>query len=810
MQWSPTHSSGFYTALGIGLVALLLVARWFATTPAARSPFLFVLRAVILAVLVAILLDPVEVTETRLPPKAPRVAYLVDCSRSMALERPLSRLERARQMIQQAESQIGPGERPNIDVFGFGEDLFAKSHAWKLNATGNESRLRSALEDLPGRLGEEQAKGVVVFSDGRATETGGYAQVAAGYKRLGLPVHVVALGNPRSVGDVAIQDLIVPREARSGMRVPVRVVVRSRGYEGERAELRVRSLLDPGGAPLASLPITLNDGENEHELVIESDKAKGPLIVEVPPVNAEAVLENNRVPFQIAARHAKIRVIYMEGTGANEYHWIRDALVEEPNIECVAMEVDAQYNQRQRLHRIDNPALGYPTTREELFTYDVVICSDIHRAAFSQQQLDWTVELVGQRGGGFAMIGGNTSFGSGQWDQTAWDGIIPIDMSGAGTHGDNTLWNVTIKVEVPPEVENHPIWRIVDDPVKNREILKRMPPFYGSNLTDRLKPAATALGVAEVALPFRPVMPQQIRSKSTPAPQYRTKVVPQQGQTSQTARQLPNGKSLMPVMSAESYGKGRTFALSSDSTVDWGRDFEKLWGEGDNRYFRKFWRNVVQWLAENSANANRRLRIETDKVLYHPGEPIQITARAFDAKLEPSQQYRLTASLQGLASPQPAASSDSPSQPARRSATLTPRAATGDYAGELTVPSLDQLSAPSSQAGATVRKVGLRVVVHDGETVVTQSDLDVQIMDDSPEYRDPRPDSALLEQIATGSNGRVLQNANDLANLLRSYHAGQSEVVVSKSPAWDKPALWMLLVGLLTTEWIVRRLKGLF
>ncbi len=790
MQWAPTHSTGVFLAIGLGLVLLLLLARWCATSPAARSPWLLVLRGAILAILLVILLEPVRVTETRLPPKLPRLVYLVDDSRSMALEQPQSRLDRAKQMIHQAGMQLPSGQRPNIETFGFSEELFARSDVWPLKATGNESRLRSALEELPGRFGDEPPKGIVVFSDGRATETTGFPQVAEGYRRLGVPIHVVPLGGALSLGDVAIQDVIVPREARAGARVPIRIVVRSHGFNDQRAELRVRSVLDPASEALASLPITLTEGETEHSLIIDADRARGPLVVEVPPFAREPVVENNRVPFQIASRNTKIRVIYMEGTPASEYHWIRDALIEDPNIECLAMEVDHQYNQRQRLQRVANPALGYPTTREELFTYDVIICSDIHRAAFTQEQLDWTVELVAQRGGGFAMIGGNTSFGSGQWDQTVWDGIIPIDMSGARTHGENTLWNVTLKVQVPREVENHPIWRIVDDPVKNRQILDRMPSFYGSNLTDRLKPAATALGVAEVALTARVAVMQ-------PEP-----TAPQCGNQPFKPRNN-NGLSLMPVFSSESYGKGRTFALSSDSTVDWGRDFEKLWGEGDNRYFRKFWRNLVVWLAENSANSNRRLRVETDKVLYHPGEPLHITARAFDSRLEPTQTYRLNATLQGQVRADPGPS-PSPAPSSRRITSMTPRAGTGDYSADLTIPSLDQL--PS---GTTVRKVVLHVTALEGDRIVAQSDLDVQVMDNSPEYRDPRPDAALLRQVASGSGGRVLENSHDLADLLRSEQAGPSESIISRSPAWDSPALWLLLVGLLTVEWIARRFKGL-
>ena len=54
---------------------------------------------------------------------------------------------------------------------------------------------------------------------------------------------------------------------------------------------------------------------------------------------------------------------------------------------------------------------------------------------------------------------------------------------------------------IPPKVMDHPIWKIVDDPDRNRQVLSALPIFYGTNLMDRLKPAATALGLSQSALP---------------------------------------------------------------------------------------------------------------------------------------------------------------------------------------------------------------------------------------------------------------------------------------------------------------------
>src|SRR5262249_44511847 len=184
------------------------------------------------------------------------------------------------------------------------------------------------------------------------------------YRRLGVPVHVFPVGDNGIIGDVAIQEVIAPRDAPAGSRVPIRVHLRSRGYQDRRTEVRIRAQGEPNRPPLATLPITLSDGQQTHELLLTHDGRGGRLQVEVPPFEGEAIRENNQVAFQIGARKPKIRVLYMEGSlnaGAGtppEYRWLRDALIEDPNMECLAMEVDSQYAMHPRLYRVDDPSRG--------------------------------------------------------------------------------------------------------------------------------------------------------------------------------------------------------------------------------------------------------------------------------------------------------------------------------------------------------------------------------------------------------------------------------------------------------------------
>ena len=760
MTWSPTLDGQSSPVLAAALAALVFVAFRFAPAAGARSGALVALRAAAVGVLVLILLNPSRVQEEKRAGPPPTAVFLLDESRSMSLEAPTSRAQAVEQIIRRSEQLLPPDRRPLIQKYRFGRDLVAVSESERnLRPSVDETRLTRALEQLPSRFGDAVPFGVFVFSDGRSTEPDAPETTGAAYRALGVPIHVVPAGDPRIAGDVAVQDIDAPREARPGTRVPVRITLRSRGYAGRRTEVSIRPAADPKGDPLATLPVTLVDGEQAQELVIDADRAKGALTAQVDPLPHEAIAANNRVPFQITPRADKLRVIYMEGSAPPEIKFIQEALEEDPDIKCVSIYVDNQYVARPQLHRVDDPRLGFPTSREELLGYDVVICSDIARDAFTPEQLAWTVELVGRRGGGFVMIGGHTSFGAGGWDQTIWDGLIPVDMSGNGTPR-SRYHDGSFKVAIPPQAAAHPIWRIVDDPDLNRQVLRQMPTFYGTNLTDRLKPAATALGLSDGALP---------------------------------------GSGVVTVFSCQNFGRGRTFAMATDSTVAWGADFEKNWGEGDNRYFRKFWRNVVRWLTENSEGSNRRLQAETDRIIYRPGQDIQLKVRAYDDKLVETDRYRVAARLR--------LPGDDESQPFdAASVDLVPQLVEKTYFGKLAAPPADRFT---DQSGTTLHKMVLEVAALDGEERVAGSRLELQVIDDPAEFRDPRPDPSALVRLAQATGGGVIRSGEELSSLLARHQEASIRTVVTRWPLWDTPLVWLALLGLLSAEWVVRRLKGL-
>ena len=146
--------------------------------------------------------------------------------------------------------------------------------------------------------------------------------------------------------------------------------------------------------------------------------------VEVLPLDGERLATNNSGIIGAEVIERKIRVINMEGT-PNAGHWLENALESDPDIEVTSLffpqsdsfetsskipfTVDAD---GRKVYNIAHPIKGYPRTLQEMLNYDVIINSDIYKEAFTPEQLDLTVALVEEHGGGFVMVGGTTAFGA--------------------------------------------------------------------------------------------------------------------------------------------------------------------------------------------------------------------------------------------------------------------------------------------------------------------------------------------------------------------------------------------------------------
>jgi len=482
-------------------------------------------------------------------------------------------------------------------------------------------------------------------------------------------------------------------------------------------------------------------------------------VVEVPPRPGEMLEENNVRRFALTVAKRPLRVLYMEGSeyrrpdslfGYWEHEYLVRALEEDPDIRVTALlRKDARAAAAAGISWIGDPEHGWPRKKADLFHYDVIISSDIDVEFFSQGALRETVEFVGRHGGGFVMIGGWTAFGSGGYDESIIDRMLPVDMLGRheGYKEYRQLPGAGFHWEVTAAGWRHPLMRVEADPAKNRAAWAACPEFYGYNRVQRAKPAATVLAV-------------------------------------HADDENLYGKQV--VLAVQPYGRGRSMALTTDTTAGWGLRFEEEWGDGEdqNLHYRIFWRNAVRWLAEYRLNAPGRLvTIATGRALYERGEKTPIAVSVLDEDYRPAADAAVRLTIR----PESGEARELEAAPDFKSP--------GRYTAELVFDGTGrwEIAAVAEQGGKRL-----------GEDKIT-----VWVDPPTTEFRDCGLHRKLLTRLAHQTGGRYLPATEYRRAAAEVREAARLAEREEWRDAWERPLLFLLVAGLLALEWFLRKRAGL-
>lgn len=879
--------------LTCGLIAMIVVGfltlRRIAGQPAAaaRRRGLMVLRTASVVTVIVILLNPSQVTQVPGQLDRPEMFYLLDASQSMSVGDQETRFDHATRLMREASQLTAETPTAKVRLFRFGHRLAAipeeqsyglgtstenadgkadlkvshagevfaaptsKSNAKPLVPSDSDTQLLTALRQVSSRFGRRPPAGVVLFSDGRARDDTGAESLARQFSRLNIPVHVVPVGDTNHGGDVSIVACVVPPRVRRFSDVDVQVFLRSYGYEGQRCEITISA---PGATPEEAprplappTPVTLHDGFQSVGMSFRSDPKTRKLEIAVSGLPNEVSSNNNVFKTEVTIDRTKIRVLYIEGSAQplqavqrgdrsevrGPYSDLQQALIEDDDIECVVLH--APYG-RSRLQRLTETGAAtttrsFPDTIAELTAFDAIILSDIGATAFTEQQLEWIDQWIGQRGGGLLMVGGPRSFSSGRWTDTPIAPMLPVTLRDEG----DWLPGTQVSVRAEPTSLSHPLWMLAGDAQRNQELVSHFPSFFGANRWQDVKPNfATVLALSNLAAAEpprgsvltssvpKPTLFDSLRKNlmgnrtATPAP-----VANSPTGTKPTAPSLDATAANQPAVVVGRYGRGRTMAMAVPITSPWANEFLTSWGGNDGKAYGRFWRNAVYWLTESSSVGRRRLVVTTDKKFYRPGEVVSLTATAFDEAAQQTGAYKIATMIEPQSSLADLESNDSPIRwPVdlpRASGESGPNIVWGEEfdmpradvnAGKpayaLQLPIADVLSVGSANQSLRVELTAMEEF-----TQVDSTSVDIQILHDPFEQQNPFPNHALLESIAEHSHGQVLHNSRQLAEVLRNVPIKQGDPTIRQTPLWSTWWLWGLLLALFTTEWIYRRMVGM-
>lgn len=778
LDWHPSLPAPvIWTLAGLAVAAALVFILFTRSLRGWAKPPVLLLRLAVIAALVAIALNPVATDKA--PETRRSAALLLDTSTSMALG---TRAADATAFTEATTKAFGTGA---LERFSYGPETKKLGNTPPAPSGRNTllgNAIRRALDARP------QPAALLVTGDGGGddrSELDGAARLA---KARGIPIHVHPVGGTDPMANSWLAGIRVARSARPQSSVPVQVWVGSRAI---KRPLTLR-LLNTSGTTLSSakvqpadepVPVTLDFTSG-----IRGETFK--LVLETP--EEDIISEDNELTFELEVTSPKIRVLYLEGThiahsvvsGPHSAAWNTMELKTRAwdatgEIETEMLSPITQYSSSKNLFRIRrflgggmemDTTRGFPKTRDELFNYDVVICGDVPRGNFTEEEMQWVTDLVTRRGGGFCMIGGYTSFDSGDFDQTPWEKITPVDMVEYG-HGYS---NRPTDVLIPEAARTHPIWRMVPDPSENEEILATHPTFYGFHDIRRAKPGAINL-----------------------------------------ALHADGGG---PLITVQSYGRGRSMAFLSDTNGGWATAYIH-WGEEKSGatvgssselgqgpqilqstagmteddavpadmvhpspYVGQFWVNTVRWLAENSI---RRL-----------GEGI--SGRAADSVARPGTELAISTEITSGVSAEEMPGLPVTARlllPGSKSQRLKWDRDRREFTGSVRIP-----------AEIDAKNVGL--VFECQTSTRTLSDrINLPVLSLNPEIERTEATPGLLRDLAAATGGREVTTPEEAAAALRADidRSEKTEVILLR-PAWDRPLFWAILAGLLGAEWLIRKL----
>lgn len=746
-----------------------------------------VLRFAALALIALLLLNPVEPVSRTAPDFA--MLFLVDRSGSMSLapDGGKSRLGEAADWVTETARDLERNGTARVSVRTFGsalDEAVPPDALSSVPANSPATRLAASLATLAD-MGKPPAH-IQIVSDGCVHDRGDLSGVLGRLRAGGATVSTHTVGSDTPPRNAWISRVDAPRIVRAGARVAVTATINTSGLpEGSPLSL---TLKDASGKTIQhkSVPVA---AETPCTFEFPAAIRTGTYHLELAGIPGETSFKDNDSSFTIEISSAKLRVLFVDGTHhkrrigntglcVNDLELMTMAFDAAGDIEYLCVTCQDQYLQAPNLFQVSfhngemllDRNVTFPTTREELYKYDVMIISDVPVGNFSKDQLQWVVDWVTERGAGFLMGGGYTTFDCGHYDKTVWEQIIPADMK---AYGQGYVEERLPPMRIPKAARSHPIWHFSDDPEENDRILDSHPVWQGMVRIRRVKPGALVLATR-----------------------------PDTGDE--------------PLIAVQSYGRGRSIAYMPDPNGGWGVNFTKwappgkeivgdtiMLGTGGSfrfneanshpppgvvlkehpsPYYAKFWVNVVRWLGENS------IRWKRDK----------LAGRALAATAAPGTGLPVAAEV--LAETDPAAL-EALSVGARLDRAGSPRVNLEydrdrrEFVGTIPVPE----SVDASE---------MRILFD--TTVAGQSHSDiipVTVLATNREFSETKPDRRVMEEIATAGGSNHCASPDDATAMIADLARKSASTALEawQRPLWPRWEIWAALALTLCLEWYLRR-----
>jgi hypothetical protein len=758
------------------------------------------LKLFALLALALILLEPLY-HGSRPRPGANLFLLVADNSESMTVRDRDRRETRGDQLTTSLAPDAGwlarMGQDFDIRQYAFGHRLHAAPELDKLEFEEGASALFSSVAALGERFAGRPVAGMLLFTDGNATDD--VRQLDRVADEL-PPIYPVVIGDTQPERDLRIERISVTQTNFQAAPVSILATMIAEGFSGESIVVELRDL---DGKRLDQHRITSQGNDPVHVRFRVRPESSGISFYEArtyvqsePPAEdgtlrsrREATIANNSRLVMVDRGQGPYRILYVSGRPNWEFKFMRRALEEDPEIRLTALlriaDREPKFEFRGRGNEATNPLFrgfeqqdleeverydqavlvrmgvenaeelrdGFPQGAEELFQYHALVLDDLEAKFFTTDQMSLVQRFVSQRGGGLLMLGGLESFSQGAYARTPIGDVLPVyvhstddgTLTGMGDEMDRRprrSWmdeddRAGYRLRLTREGWLQPWVRVRGTEEEEQQRLDEMPPLKTLNRVAGLKPGASLLLTA--------------------------------GRTEDEQ---------LPALAVQNFGRGRSGALMVGDLWRWGlrQPFE-----GDRNDFFDAWQQMARWMV---ADVPRRVEVDCRRQEAEPGQPMQIRVRVRDEWYEPLDNARVRLRIL----PPSGEAMEMTAEPGDQSA--------GTYA---------TLFAPRANGAYRVQ---VRVEGPDGE-LIDERETGWVAEPALEEFVSLRPNVELLERLAAQTGGEVLK-VSDLNSFVSSLPNRKLPVTEPwVYPLWHR---WLIMIGLITCligEWGLRRWRGL-
>jgi hypothetical protein len=643
----------------------------------------------------------------------------------------------------------------------------AVSSIHELRPLGDSSQLGAAVRAVLHDFRGGSLGAIIMFTDGVTTEGDDLLQAARHAARADVSLYFVGTGDALEPRDLILHDLQVEDSVNVRDRLVFDARVSAKGNLGARSVPVILWERNKDGAltELARQIVALDPGKpiRVRLVITPTEPGDHSYVIQVPEQPDETDKSNNQLMRVIHVAEVKpVKLLYIEGYPRYEYRFIKTLLERERNtklgqksIELKVLLADAD----DRFPSQDKSAIGDFPSRDELFAFDAVILGDVDpkHPKLGERNLQLLRDFVRERGGGLLLLAGEQYLPQSYRESPLAD-VMPVAFGGEGeAAGERSILEASSMDGYRPVLtvvgQQHPIFRFVTEDAENATIWAKFPPLHWLSSGYRAKPASEVLAV-------HPHLPARRSSD------------------------VGEGD-LHPLVIQQFVGAGRSMFFGFDDTWRW------RYRENEIR-FNQFWIQTVRFLARSRVG---RVELRLDKQTpYRRGEPIRVTVRFPD---------------------------DAPAPPADSQVKVIAERGRLRRGGETNVELLDTQTVQLAKVkGSRATYEALLTRTPEGEykfwlasppSEVTRTVVENRVLPPPGEMDRLRMNQPEMEQAAKESHGRFYSFA-EADRLPDDLPAGTRIALNQPRPPWllwNHSAVFLLALGLFTSEWIGRKRRRL-